>query len=83
MAVAELALELYDQGARASRGEAVAAILGAVSGGEIAAHVAHLNLKFAGAGMEEAQRKARALRRRLLALRRLAESKIYDQEELT
>jgi formiminotetrahydrofolate cyclodeaminase len=82
VAVAELALELYDHGARSSRGEAVAAILGAVSGGEIAAHVAHLNLKFAGAGMEEAQGKARALRRRLLELRKLAEARIYGEDEV-
>ena len=35
VAVAEIALELYDRGARSSRGEASAAILSALAGGEM------------------------------------------------
>jgi formiminotetrahydrofolate cyclodeaminase len=81
VAVAEIALELHDHGARSSRGEAVAAILGALAGGETAAHVAHLNLKFAGAGMEGAKRKVHGLRRRLRDLRALAEARIYTRDE--
>jgi methenyltetrahydrofolate cyclohydrolase len=83
VAVAEIALELYDRGARSSRGEASAAILSALAGGETAAHVAHLNVKFVGNGAEERKEKAFNLRRRLRELRKDAEARIYDQDELT
>ena len=81
--VAEIALQFYDSGARSSRGEAVAALSGALAGGETAAHVAHLNLKFAGSGAWTESRKedVRHLRRCLRDLRKDAEARIYDQDE--
>lgn len=81
--VAEIAVELYDRGARSSRGEASAALAGALAGGETAAHIAHLNLKFTGAGEWGESRKSdvRDLRRRLRDLRELAETRIYGQDE--
>jgi len=86
--IAEIALQLYDSGARSSRGEASAALLGALAGGETAAHVAHLNLKFAGSGhvgeddwAERRKEDVRHLHRHLRDLRKLAEARIYDQDE--
>ena len=81
--VAEIALELHDLGARSSEGEAIAALSGALAGGETAAHIAHLNLKFAGAGdwAESRKRDVQDLRRRLRELRKDAEARIYDQDE--
>ena len=83
LAVARIGLELWEKGARSAQGEASAATLGAMAGGETAAHVAHLNLKFAGGGEWAERRKAdvRALRRRLRDLRELAEARIYDRDE--
>lgn len=80
--VAEIALELYDHGAQSSQGEAIAAFSGALAGGETAAHVAHLNLKFAGAGdwAESRKEEVRDLRKRLRNLRKDAEARIYDQD---
>jgi methenyltetrahydrofolate cyclohydrolase len=85
VAVADIALDLHDLGARSSQGEAIAALSGALAGGETAAHIAHLNLKFAGAGewAESRKKDVRDLRRRLRELRELAEARIYDQDELT
>jgi formiminotetrahydrofolate cyclodeaminase len=85
LAVARIGLELWERGARSAQGEASAATLGALAGGETAAHVAHLNLRFAGAGdwAESRRRDVRDLRRHLRDLRQLAEARIYDQDELT
>jgi formiminotetrahydrofolate cyclodeaminase len=82
LAVARLGLELWERGARSAQGEASAATLGALAGGETAAHVAHLNLKFAGAGewAESRKKDVRDLRRHLRDLRSLAEARIYDHE---
>jgi methenyltetrahydrofolate cyclohydrolase len=83
LAVARIGLELWERGARSAQGEASAATLGALAGGETAAHVAHLNLKFAGAGdwAEERGKQVRDLRRHLRDLRQLAEARIYDSGE--
>jgi formiminotetrahydrofolate cyclodeaminase len=85
LAVAQMGLELWERGARSAQGEASAATLGALAGGETAAHVAHLNLKFAGAGewAESRKKDVRDLRRSLRELRNLAEARIYDQDDLT
>jgi formiminotetrahydrofolate cyclodeaminase len=82
LAVARMGLELWERGARSAQGEAGAATLGALAGGETAAHVAHLNLKFAGVGdwTESRKNDVRALRRHLRDLRSLAEARIYDHE---
>lgn len=82
LAVARVGLELWEKGARSAQGEASAATLGALAGGETAAHVAHLNLKFAGPGDWTESRKTdvRDLRRHLRDLRSLAEARIYDHE---
>jgi len=83
LAVARIGLELWERGARSSQGEASAATLGALAGGETAAHVAHLNLKFAGASewAENRGKDVHALRRSLRDLRELAETRIYDQDQ--
>jgi formiminotetrahydrofolate cyclodeaminase len=88
LAVARIGLELWEKGARSAQGEAGAATLGALAAGETAAHVAHLNLKFAGAGhvggddwAESRKKDVRVLRRHLRDLRQLAEARIYDQDE--
>src|SRR3954453_21603481 len=83
LAVARIGLELWERGARSSQGEASAATLGALAGGETAAHVAHLNLKFAGASewAENRGKDVHALRRSLRHLRELAETRIYDQDQ--
>lgn len=47
-ALAEAGGELHQHGFKAARGEAATAVLLAVASGEAAAHVARLNLKFAG-----------------------------------
>lgn len=82
LAVARIGLELWERGARSAQAEAGAATLGALAGGETAAHVAHLNLKFAGSGEWAERRKndVRDLRRHLRDLRALAEARIYDHE---
>jgi glutamate formiminotransferase/formiminotetrahydrofolate cyclodeaminase len=79
-ALAEMGLELYDHGFRNARGEAAAAVLSALAGGETAAQAAWLNLNFAGAGnpwREDVQ----VLRRRLRNLRGTVEARIYGEEE--
>lgn len=48
LALAEMGLELYDEGFENARGEAAAASLGAIAGGEAAVYAARLNLAFAG-----------------------------------
>ncbi|HEY3566501.1 MAG TPA: cyclodeaminase/cyclohydrolase family protein [Thermoanaerobaculia bacterium] len=82
LTVARIGLELWEKGARSAQGEASAATLGALAGGETAAHVAHLNLKFADAGewAEGRRNDVRDLRRHLRDLRSLAEARIYDHE---
>ena len=82
LAVARIGLELWERGARSAQAEAGAATLGALAGGETAAHVAHLNLKFAGSGdwAESRKNDVRDLRRHLRDLRELAEARIYDHE---
>ena len=49
IALAEIGIELYDWGFKNARGEASAATLSAIAGGEAAEHCARLNLEFAGA----------------------------------
>jgi formiminotetrahydrofolate cyclodeaminase len=80
-ALAEIGLELCDRGFGNAQGEAAAATLSAVAGGEAAAHVAHLNLKFAGDWGEARKEKVRGLRRRLRELRKLTEARIYEEDE--
>lgn len=82
LAVARVGLELWEKGARSAQGEASAATLGALAGGETAAHVAHLNLKFAGPGdwTESRKTEVRDLRRHLRDFRELAKARIYDHE---
>jgi formiminotetrahydrofolate cyclodeaminase len=48
LALAEMGLELYDHGYQNARGEAAAASLGAIAGGEAALYAASLNLASAG-----------------------------------
>jgi len=79
-ALAEIGLELHERGFRNAQGESAAAALNAVAGGETAAHIAHLNLKFARDGGER-QDKVRDLRRRLRDLRGLIEARIYEEDE--
>jgi formiminotetrahydrofolate cyclodeaminase len=82
VAVADVALELYDHGARSSQGEAIAALSAAIAGGETAAHVAHLNLNFAADGdwTESRRQVVRELRHQLRGLRQFAEDRIYGYE---
>jgi formiminotetrahydrofolate cyclodeaminase len=79
-ALAAIGLELHERGFRNAQGEAAAATLSAIASGETAAHIAHLNLRFAGDGGER-QDKVRALRRRLRDLRGLIEAEIYQEED--
>lgn len=79
-ALAEIGIELHGHGFRNAQGEAAAAILSALAGGETAAQAAWLNLKFAGDG-NPWRDDVRALRRRLRELRGAVEEKVYDQEE--
>jgi glutamate formiminotransferase/formiminotetrahydrofolate cyclodeaminase len=79
-ALAEIGLELHEWGFRNAQGEAAAATLSAIAGGETAAHIAHLNLKFAE-NRGERQDKVRALRRRLRDLRGLIETEIYEEDD--
>jgi len=79
-ALAAIGLELHERGFRNAQGEAAAAILSTVAGGETAAYIAHLNLKFAGKEGER-QDKVRALRRRLRDLRGLIEAEIYEEDD--
>ena len=79
-ALAEIGLELHERGFRNAQGEAAAATLSAIAGGETAAHIARLNLKLAGKGGER-QDKVRVLRRRLRDLRGLIEAEIYEEDD--
>jgi formiminotetrahydrofolate cyclodeaminase len=78
LALAEMGIELYDQGFRNARGEASAAALSAVAGGEAALHAARLNVGFAGAApwTEGSRSEIGLLGRRLRALREQVESRI-------
>jgi formiminotetrahydrofolate cyclodeaminase len=87
IALAEIGIELYDWGFKNARGEASAATLIAISGGEAAEHCARLNLEFAGAHpWADGQREeSRSIRHRLRGFRTLIEGRIYetgDEEEL-
>jgi formiminotetrahydrofolate cyclodeaminase len=87
IALAEIGIELYDWGFKNARGEASAATLSAIAGGEAAEHCARLNLEFAGAHpWAEGQREeSRSIRHRLRGFRTLIEGRIYetgDEEEL-
>jgi formiminotetrahydrofolate cyclodeaminase len=87
IALAEIGIELYDWGFKNARGEASAATLAAIAGGEAAEHCARLNLEFAGthpwaAGQRD---ETRSIRHRLRGFRTLIEGRIYetaDEEEL-
>jgi glutamate formiminotransferase/formiminotetrahydrofolate cyclodeaminase len=70
-ALAEIGIELHEHGFRNAQGEAAAAILSALAGGETAAQAAWLNLKFAGEGewAEERRVEVETLRQRLRDLR--------------
>jgi formiminotetrahydrofolate cyclodeaminase len=82
-ALAEIGIELYDQGFRNARGEAGGAALSALAGGEAAAFCARLNLQFAAdaAWADALKSKVGDLRRRLRDLRGRVEARIYDGEE--
>jgi formiminotetrahydrofolate cyclodeaminase len=71
LAVAGLALELYDKGFKNAQGEAGAAALSAIANGEAALYAARVNLKFMAAGRwaEAKLAEAGALRRRLREVR--------------
>ena len=77
-ALAEIGLELHDHGFKAARGEASAAVLLAIAGGEAALNIVRLNLKLGGtASRAEAQEaKSSALDRRLRELRLLIEERM-------
>jgi formiminotetrahydrofolate cyclodeaminase len=81
--LAEIGIELYDHGFRNAQGEAAAATLSALAGGEAAAYAAQLNLKFAGtaAWTEGAREEVRDLRRRLRGIRELVEARVYGEDE--
>jgi len=81
IALAEIGLELHERGFRNAQGEAAAATLSAIASGETAAHIAHLNLRSAGAWAEEWKERVRGLRRRLRELRGLIEARIYEPDE--
>jgi glutamate formiminotransferase/formiminotetrahydrofolate cyclodeaminase len=82
-ALAEIGIELHDHGFRNAQGEAAAAILSALAGGETAAQAAWLNLKFAGEveWAEGRRGDVRGLRRRLREIREMVEVHIYGVEE--
>ncbi len=87
IALAEIGIELYDWGFKNARGEASAATLIAIAGGEAAEHCARLNLEFAGAHPWAAgqREESRSIRHRLRGFRTLIEGRIYetaDEEEL-
>jgi formiminotetrahydrofolate cyclodeaminase len=87
IALAEIGIELYDWGFKNARGEASAATLSAIAGGEAAEHCARLNLEFAGAHPWAAGQRdeTRSIRHRLRGFRTLIEGRIYetaDEEEL-
>jgi formiminotetrahydrofolate cyclodeaminase len=71
LAVAVLALELYDKGFKNAQGEAGAAALSALANGEAALYAARVNLKFITAGRwaDAKLAEAGALRRRLREVR--------------
>ncbi len=81
IALAEIGLELHERGFRNAQGEAAAATLSAIAGGETGAYIAHLNLRSAGAWAEERKERVRGLRRRLRELRGLVEARIYEPDE--
>jgi methenyltetrahydrofolate cyclohydrolase len=78
LALAEMGIELYDQGFKNARGEASAAALGAIAGGEAALHAARLNAGFAGAApwAQVTRSEIGLLAGRLRALREQVESRI-------
>jgi formiminotetrahydrofolate cyclodeaminase len=78
LAVAELALELYDKGFKNARGEAVAAALSALANGEAALYAARVNLKFITSARwaEARQAEAGALGRRLRMIRGRMEERL-------
>jgi formiminotetrahydrofolate cyclodeaminase len=78
--LAEIGIEFHEHGFRNVQGEAAAAILSALAGGETAAQAAWLNLKLAGDG-NPWRDDLRALRRRLRELRGTVEARIYGEEE--
>jgi formiminotetrahydrofolate cyclodeaminase len=78
--LAEIGLELHEHGFKNAQGEAAAAILSALAGGETAAQAAGLNLKFAGDGKPRRD-DVRVLHRRLRELRGAVEERIYSKEE--
>jgi formiminotetrahydrofolate cyclodeaminase len=87
LALAGIGIELYDWGFKNARGEASAATLSALAGGEAAEHCARLNLEFAGAHpwAEGKREESRSIRHRLRGVRTLIEERIYetaDEEEL-
>lgn len=78
LAVAMLALELYDKGFRNAQGEAAAAALSALANGEAALYAARVNLKFMPAGRwaDGRQAEAGSLRRRLKEVRELIDERL-------
>lgn len=80
-ALAEIGLELHERGFRNAQGEAAAATLSAIAGGETAAYISHLNLRSAGDWAEERRDTVRGLRIRLRDLRGLIEARIYEEDE--
>jgi formiminotetrahydrofolate cyclodeaminase len=81
VALAEIGLELHEQGFRNAQGEAAAATLSAIASGETAAYIASLNLRSADGWAEERKEKIRSLRGRLRDLRGLIEARIYGEDE--
>lgn len=71
-ALAEIGVELLDHGFKAARGEASAAVLLAVAGGESALNIVRLNLELGGTGRwaEAQEARSSALDGRLRELRR-------------
>jgi formiminotetrahydrofolate cyclodeaminase len=80
IALAEIGLELHERGFRNAQGEAAAATLSAIAGGETAAYIADLNLRSASAWAVERKERLRGLRHRLRDLRGRIEGRIYEPE---
>jgi len=80
-ALSEIGLELHERGFRNAQGEAAAATLSALAGGETAAYIAHLNLRSASDWAEERKEKISHLRQRLRELRGLIEPRIHGEDE--
>jgi len=79
--LAEIGLELHERGFRNAQGEAAAATLSAIAGGETAVYIADLNLRSAGGWAAERKEKIRNLRGRLRNLRGSIETRIYGEDE--